>query len=65
MIGSPSLFAPQLPAVNPFQNALPGVGPWINAPVVLLKTAKSRFTHCTTCVAPTEAFVSGGAQQGL
>src|SRR5919202_508159 len=62
-IGSPSLFVPQLPADTPLQIALPGVGPASSAPVVLSNTAKSRLTHSTTCVAPTDAFVSGGAQQ--
>ncbi len=31
------------------------------APVVLLKTAKARFTHWTYWVVPMAPFVSGGA----
>src|SRR6266403_4020520 len=45
------------------QRALPAVGPATTAPVVLLKTAKLRLTHCTYWVAPTAPLVSGGAQQ--
>src|SRR5450631_305860 len=59
-IGSPSLFVWQ-PPPNPDHNVLPAVGPAINAPVVLLKTANEVFTHCTYCVVPTVPSVSGGA----
>src|SRR5439155_23984087 len=62
-IGSPSLLVSQ-PPPKPAQRVLPATGPMRRAPVVLSKTANDSFTHCTTCVAPTARFVSGGAALG-
>src|SRR6516162_3109837 len=59
MMISPSLRVSQGPP-NPFQNALPGVGPRTVAPVALSNTSKVTFTHWTNCVAPTAPLVSGG-----
>src|ERR1700733_12489548 len=59
-MGSPSLLVWQ-PPPKPDHMVLPAVGPAMRAPVVLLKTAKEVFTHCTYCVAPTVPSVSGGA----
>src|SRR6266851_371534 len=59
-MGSPLLLVWHVPP-KPAQIALPNVGPATSAPVFLLKTANSRFTHCTYWVAPTTPLVSGGA----
>src|SRR6516225_6612873 len=59
MMISPSLRVSQGPP-NPFQNALPGVGPRTVAPVALSNTSKVTFTHWTNWVAPTAPLVSGG-----
>src|SRR4029077_6927874 len=52
---------PHLPLFNPVQIVLISAGPNSDAPVVLLKTCQCRLMVSTTCVAPTDAFVSGGA----
>src|SRR5262245_35850528 len=62
-IGSPSLLISQ-PPPKPAHSVLPSVGPAKRAPVVLLNTAKERFTHCTDWVKPAAPLVSGGAQHG-
>src|SRR5215475_13136132 len=61
-MGSPLLLVSQGPP-KPLHNVFPAVGPATRLPVALSNTAKSRFTHCTNCVAPATPFVSGGAQQ--
>src|ERR1039457_2309831 len=59
-MGSPSLFSAQ-PPPNPDHRTLPATGPATRPPLLLLKMAKSVFTHCTYWVAPTAPLVSGGA----
>src|ERR1022692_4901492 len=58
-MGSPSLFSAQ-PPPNPDHRTLPATGPATRPPLLLLKMAKSVFTHCTYWVAPTAPLVSGG-----
>src|SRR5215475_3211518 len=62
-IGSPSLLISQ-PPPKPAHRVLPSVGAATSAPVVLLNTAKERFTHCTYWVKPAAPLVSGCAQHG-
>src|ERR1019366_8095466 len=57
--GTRSLFF-LLTTAKSVHRTLPATGPATRPPLLLLKMAKSVFTHCTYWVAPTAPLVSGG-----